>query len=202
MSARKAIVSKTRSTPYDKTPSTPKIGIAKRIPSTPVKANVFVTASTLLSLSPVSSAVSDIVSDVVDQKISDASAIRDWSWACRECGVSFAKKGTKEYDAVMEKFKNANPIQVIPGSWNDCCRELGFPFVRKDTPEYKQVLELFKSKGPSPVELPVIPGSWNACCRELGFPFVRKETPEYDRVSELFFAKKAESDLLLSSAIL
>lgn len=60
----------------------------------------------------------------------------------------YIKKGSIEYDQVMEIFNERKPKREYTDKekkWNRALKELNYKYVKKGTPEYQAVLNLFKS---------------------------------------------------------
>lgn len=81
--------------------------------------------------------------------------VHDWNWACRQHGVRFAPRGSKDYERVMETYRDANP--VVAGSseslsdeqkarrelWKQCSSELGIKFCAKGSDDYHRIMEIY-----------------------------------------------------------
>jgi hypothetical protein len=67
----------------------------------------------------------------------------------KELGLEYAKKGTPEYQRIMD-VKNARypPKQLTDTEklWNKCCEYLGYKYVKKGTREYDLVKNRFRQE--------------------------------------------------------
>lgn len=132
---------------------------------------------------------------------------KNWAWACKQHGVTKAKKGTPGYEAVLKIYQDANPIPLVPGSWSDCCAKLGYSFVKKLTPEYDRVMDLFlKTKDEQQSQDPSVSEDaklWKQCCLSNQVSYCKKGTKVYDAVKREFarikeqLEQQAESDPVL-----
>ena len=62
----------------------------------------------------------------------------------KELKLSFVKKGTKEYDTVMNLLNMRCPMKEVNLEWQQACKKYGLSFVRKGTPTYEHVLKEYK----------------------------------------------------------
>lgn len=69
-----------------------------------------------------------------------------YSEISKELGFEYVKKGSPEYNRIMEVMNNRFPRKKPSETqikWSKSCEALGYKFVRKGTVEYDRVKEYF-----------------------------------------------------------
>jgi hypothetical protein len=76
-----------------------------------------------------------------------SSFLERYSAVSKELGLEYVRKGTPEYDQIMEVMNSRWPKKIQTPEqlrWTEACNALGYRFVKKGTPEYEAVKAYFK----------------------------------------------------------
>ena len=129
--------------------------------------------------------------------------VTPWKTCCLELGFPYVRKGTPQYEKVMNIYRARYPLTEVKEEelspeqaksrlqWKLSCAALGHKFVTKGTTEYDQVMEHFSHAMEKENTTSLI---WAESAKELGYDpksaLLTKGSEDHQKVLALYRQKK------------